>query len=104
MGVAAASQVGPVLAEHMQAAVACTVVQQGAAMLEHAESLLERIAQLVGSVAEVEVLALEHSLMWEQDRDHTSRRRPTSMLAVAEISKQCVHDETSPASSPHAVF
>lgn len=80
MEVAADSQAEPgLVVVRMQVAAARMVVHQGATLLELAASQLERIALLVESVVVVEVLAPEHSHMWEQDREHMSKRQATNL-------------------------
>jgi len=94
----------PVQVGAVQAA-ACTAVAGlplAVAMPVHAESLLERSAQLVGLAAVAEDLAQVPCHMWELVRESTYRRQLTSMLGSEAILTLFDHDEISPASSQAA--
>lgn len=94
--------------EAVGASVACMEVELVLASLEveveHVAALRERSAELAASVAEEVVQALVPCPMWALDREHTCRRRLTSMLDVAATLMQFAPDGISLASSRHVAF
>jgi len=98
------AQVACTAAELLGAMVARAVALPVAvAMAVHVESLLERSAPLVVSVAAVEdpVQAVFHT--WEQARDSTYKKQRTSMWVLEVILTQFDQGEISLASSPVVV-